>query len=44
VVDGKFTTTVIEIICAAYYSAKTGSKVKLPFKPSVKKPIDLWLE
>ena len=44
VVGGKFATAVMEIICAAYYSAKTGSKVKLPFKPSVKKPIDLWLE
>lgn len=43
-VDGKFGMAVMEIICAAYHSAKIGSKVKLPFRPSVKKPIDLWLE
>ncbi|MCX7871992.1 MAG: Gfo/Idh/MocA family oxidoreductase [Verrucomicrobiae bacterium] len=43
-VSGEFGMMVMEIICAAYYSAKIGSKVKLPFKPSVKKPIDLWLK
>jgi len=33
---------VIEIICAAYESARTGQKVSLPFHSSVKRPIDLW--
>lgn len=44
VVDGEFGMAVMEIICAAYYSARIGAKVKLPFKPSVKKPVDLWFE
>lgn len=39
--DGK---AVLEMIYAAYESAKTGKKVELPFKPKVSKPIDLWLE
>ncbi len=38
--DGR---AVLEIMLAAYQSAKTGAKVKLPFRPNVKKPIDLWL-
>jgi predicted dehydrogenase len=38
--DGK---TVLEIMCAAYESARTGRKVPLPFPAKVKKPIDLWL-
>ena len=37
--DGK---AVLEIVMAAYESARTGRKVKLPFRPKVKKPIDLW--
>jgi hypothetical protein len=28
---------------AAYYSARIGQKVSLPFRPTVSKPIDLWL-
>ena len=37
--DGR---TVLEIIFAAYESARTGSKVMLPFRTDAKKPIDLW--
>jgi predicted dehydrogenase len=37
--DGK---AVLEIILAAYESARTGRKVELPFSPKVEKPIDLW--
>lgn len=37
--DGR---AVLEMIYAAYESAKTGSKVMLPFHPKVDKPIDLW--
>jgi myo-inositol 2-dehydrogenase/D-chiro-inositol 1-dehydrogenase len=33
---------VIEIICAAYESARTGQKISLPFQTNVKRPIDLW--
>jgi len=39
--DGK---AMLEMILAAYESAKTGKKVQLPFRPSVQKPIDLWLK
>jgi predicted dehydrogenase len=39
--DGR---AVLEIICAAYESARTGRKVELPFAPNVKKAVDLWLE
>ncbi len=39
--DGK---TVLEVIMAAYQSAREGRKIILPFTPQgVKKPIDLWL-
>jgi predicted dehydrogenase len=38
--DGR---TVLEMLNAAYYSARTGQKVSLPFRPTVSKPIDLWL-
>lgn len=38
--DGR---AVLEIMYAAYQSARTGQKVPLPFSPKVKKPIDLWL-
>ena len=37
--DGR---AVLEILMAAYESARTGQKVKLPFEPTVGKPIDLW--
>lgn len=34
---------VLEIICAAYESAKTAKKINLPFFSTVSKPIDHWL-
>lgn len=37
--DGR---AVIEIISAAYESARTGRKVALPFETGVERPIDLW--
>lgn len=41
-VTGEDGRAVLEIIYAAYASAKSGAKVSLPFSPSVSKPIDLW--
>ena len=38
--DGR---AVLEMLNAAYHSARIGAKVALPFRPSVSKPIDLWL-
>src|SRR4051812_25995301 len=38
--DGR---AVLEMMYAAYESARTGAKVQLPFAPKVVKPIDLWL-
>ncbi|MGE0599935.1 MAG: Gfo/Idh/MocA family protein [Dehalococcoidia bacterium] len=35
---------VLEIICAAYESARTGRRVPLPFTSSKPRPIDHWLE
>lgn len=43
-VTGEDGRAVLEIIYAAYESARTGQKVKLPFRPKVSKPIDLWLK
>lgn len=43
-VTGEDGRAVLEMIYAAYESAKTGKKVELPFRPKVSKPIDLWLE
>ncbi len=43
VVTGEDGRAVLEIMMAAYASARTGRKVKLPFAPKVAKPIDLWL-
>lgn len=42
-VTGEDGRAVLELICAAYESARTGQKVALPFRPQVKKPVDLWL-
>jgi myo-inositol 2-dehydrogenase / D-chiro-inositol 1-dehydrogenase len=39
--DGR---AVLEMLNAAYRSARTGCKVALPFRPAVSKPIDLWLD
>ncbi len=37
--DGR---AVLEIICAAYRSARTGQRVPMPFETAAKRPIDLW--
>jgi myo-inositol 2-dehydrogenase/D-chiro-inositol 1-dehydrogenase len=42
-VTGEDGRAVLEIICAAYESARTGRRVSLPFCPDVHKAIDLWL-
>ncbi|MBX3747246.1 MAG: Gfo/Idh/MocA family oxidoreductase [Verrucomicrobiae bacterium] len=39
--DGR---AVLEVLCAAYASARRGQRVELPFRAKVKRPIDLWLE
>jgi predicted dehydrogenase len=39
--DGR---AVLEIICAAYQSARTGARVSLPLDPDSRKPIDYWLK
>jgi myo-inositol 2-dehydrogenase / D-chiro-inositol 1-dehydrogenase len=41
-VTGEDARIVLEIIFAAYESARTGCKVYLPFKSDANKPIDLW--
>ncbi len=41
-VTGEDGRAVLEIIYAAYASARSGAKVALPFHPKVGKPIDLW--
>jgi myo-inositol 2-dehydrogenase/D-chiro-inositol 1-dehydrogenase len=41
-VTGEDGRAVLEIIYAAYASARSGAKVALPFHPTVSKPIDLW--
>jgi myo-inositol 2-dehydrogenase / D-chiro-inositol 1-dehydrogenase len=42
-VTGEDGRAVLEVLYAAYASARTGSKVALPFRPRVRKPVDLWL-
>ena len=37
--DGR---AVLEILYAAYASARTGRRSTLPFRPVVRKPVDLW--
>ncbi len=39
--DGR---AVLEIICAAYRSARTGSRVSLPLETDSRKPVDYWLK
>jgi predicted dehydrogenase len=39
--DGR---AVLEMLNAAYHSARTGERVMLPFRANVSKPIDLWLD
>lgn len=42
-VTGEDGRAVLELIYAAYESARTGQKVSLPFTAKVTKPVDLWL-
>lgn len=42
VVTGEDGRAVLEIMMAAYASAGSGRKVKLPFRTRARKPIDLW--
>jgi predicted dehydrogenase len=41
-VTGEDGRAVLEVIFAAYESARTGQKVRLPFATTAAKPIDLW--
>ena len=41
-VTGEDARAVLEVIFAAYESARTGRKVELPFNPTAARPIDLW--
>jgi len=43
VVTGEDGRAVLELIYAAYESARTGRKVPLPFHAKVSRPIDLWI-
>jgi myo-inositol 2-dehydrogenase/D-chiro-inositol 1-dehydrogenase len=43
-VTGEDGRAVLEMIYAAYESARTGQKVALPFSAKVDKPVDLWLK
>lgn len=43
VTTGEDGRAVLELMNAAYHSARVGQKVALPFRPTVSKPIDLWL-
>ncbi len=42
-VTGEDGRAVLEVLFAAYESARTGRKVTLPFRSKAAKPIDLWL-
>jgi myo-inositol 2-dehydrogenase / D-chiro-inositol 1-dehydrogenase len=42
-VDGEDGRAVLELLQAAYRSARLGQKVPLPFRATAQKPIDLWL-
>ncbi|MCA9266440.1 MAG: hypothetical protein KDA60_21420, partial [Planctomycetales bacterium] len=41
-VTGEDGRAVLELVFAAYESARTGRRVELPFKTNAAKPIDLW--
>ena len=43
VTTGEDGRAVLEMVNAAYASARSGQKVALPFSPTVSRPIDLWL-
>jgi myo-inositol 2-dehydrogenase / D-chiro-inositol 1-dehydrogenase len=42
-VTGEDGRAILEMMYAAYESARTGAKVQLPFYRKVSKPVDLWL-
>jgi predicted dehydrogenase len=42
-VTGEDGRAVLEMMYAAYESARTGTKVPLPFSPKVSRPIELWI-
>jgi myo-inositol 2-dehydrogenase / D-chiro-inositol 1-dehydrogenase len=44
VTTGEDGRAVLEMLNAAYCSARIGQKVSLPFRPKVTRPIDLWLD
>jgi predicted dehydrogenase len=44
VTTGEDGRAVLELMYAAYHSARIGQKVSLPFRPRISKPIDLWLQ
>lgn len=44
ILTGEDGRAVLEIICAAYESARTGQRVSLPFQTDARRPVDLWLE
>lgn len=39
--DGR---TVLEVICAAYESARLGQRVSLPFRSEYRRPVEYWLQ
>jgi predicted dehydrogenase len=41
-ITGEDARVVLEVIFAAYESARTGRKVELPFASTAARPIDLW--
>ena len=41
-ITGEDAKTVLEVLFAAYESARVGRKVRLPFRSDAAKPIDLW--
>jgi len=43
VTTGEDGRAVLELLNAAYHSARTQQKISLPFRPKVSRPIDLWL-
>ena len=43
VTTGEDGRAVLEMLYAAYHSARQGAKVTLPFRRKVARPIDLWL-
>lgn len=43
-VTGEDGRAVLEIMMAAYHAARTGRKVKLPFRTKAKSPVELWLK